>query len=237
MPGLPAEASAAIRLPPGQPKRFARPSASSRRISPTMCAGTIAAKLHRARQCPARKTVYATWPSSTLFWRAIAPMVVGRAFAEKRSWLRRKPGRSRQATPGKPSNCRASFTVAGRRSNFTHSATTCFTNAALEGASVCRSMRTLSSRPVRQCPPSSSDQRTSVSWSRPIPAPVHVASGASLRNVRTIKLEQLAIDRHRVLDAHDELDVQRALDLARVLHCSCLENHRQIERVGGEFPV
>jgi len=29
MPGLPAEASAAIRLPPGQPKRFARPSASS----------------------------------------------------------------------------------------------------------------------------------------------------------------------------------------------------------------
>ena len=214
MPGLPAEASAAIRLPPGQPKRFARPSASSRRISPTMCAGTIAAKLHRARQCPARKTVYATWPSSTLFWRAIAPMVVGRAFADKRSWLRRKPGRSRQATPGKPSNCRASFTVAGRRSNFTHSATTCFHQRGVGGPA-----------------PASAT-------SGPLdPAPVHVASGASLRNVRTIKLEQLAIDRHRVLDAHDELDVQRALDLARVLHCSCLENHRQIERVGGEFPV
>jgi hypothetical protein len=33
---------------------------------------------------------------------------------------------SRQATSGKPSNCRASFTVAGRRSDYAHSATARF---------------------------------------------------------------------------------------------------------------
>ena len=54
-----------------------------------------------------------------------------------------------------------------------------------EGAKRWRSRRTLSSSPVRQWPPSSSDQRLSVTWSLPIPAPVQVASGARRLSVST----------------------------------------------------
>jgi hypothetical protein len=74
---------------------------------------------------------------------------------------------------------RASLTLAGHLPYFAHRPATCLTSAAFDGASVCLSRRTLSSSPVRQWPPSSSDQRVSVIWSFPMPAPVHVASGAS----------------------------------------------------------
>jgi len=53
-----------------------------------------------------------------------------------------------------------------------------------DGASVSRSRCTLSLSPVRQWPPSSSDQRLGVIWSLPIPAPLQDASGASRLRVR-----------------------------------------------------
>ena len=121
----------------------------------------------------------------------------------------------RHAACGSDNSVRASAAVAGRRPYWAQSSATCRTSAAFDGASVSRSRRTLSSSPVRQCPPSSSDQRASVSWSRPMPAPVHVASGARRLQRLHVELEDFAVHRHRVLHAHHELDVLAApCDLA-----------------------
>src|SRR5512145_471578 len=80
---------------------------------------------------------------------------------------------------------RASAAVAGRRAYCARSSAVWRTSAAFEGASSSRLMRTLSSRPVRQCPPSSAAQRDTVTWSLPMPAPVHVAFGSNLFSVDT----------------------------------------------------
>ena len=70
---------------------------------------------------------------------------------------------------------------------------------------------------------------SSVSWSLPMPAPVQVAPGDEALQRRHVELEDVAVDRHRVLHAHHELHVQRAVDPAVLLHRRGLEDHRQVE--------
>ena len=53
------------------------------------------------------------------------------------------------------------------------------------GASVSRSRRTLSSRPVRAWPPEETHHSLRVTWWRPMPAPHHSASGERRFSVST----------------------------------------------------
>ena len=80
---------------------------------------------------------------------------------------------SARGSPGPPP------AVATGRAWRAQSSTARRTSAALEGASVARSSRMLSSSPVRVCPPPAIDHAFSRSWSAPMPAPHQVAPGAS----------------------------------------------------------
>ena len=55
--------------------------------------------------------------------------------------------------------------------------------------------------------------------------------GREPRQRAHVELEDLAIDRHGVLDAHHELEVQRPVDLVGVLQGDRLKDHRQVERL------
>ena len=75
--------------------------------------------------------------------------------------------------------------VATGRSCLSQSSTTRRTSAALDGASVSRSSRRLSSSPVRAWPPFATHHSLRVIWFCAIPAPHHSASGASRFRVWT----------------------------------------------------
>ena len=74
--------------------------------------------------------------------------------------------------------CRQSATG---RSYFSHSCAARVTRAAFDGASVSRSRRTLSSSPVRACPPKEIAQSFSVNCCAPMPAAHHGASAPNRR--------------------------------------------------------
>ena len=122
-----------------------------------------------------------------------------------------RPGGASVAAPraGSPRIARACAGVATGRSCFSQSSTTRRTRAAFDGASVSRSRRTLSSRPVRAWPP----RRDAPLVEGDL---VAADAGAAPFGVRgealqglDVEVEDRAVDRHRVLHAHDELDVER----------------------------